>query len=104
MQYNQHPSEADIVGRVVRQAEYLEGIDSPDEMNILEVEYAVSDRGIVTGVDLVLTVGGPTIIVESINGVVKGSWGGDRHRTHFDSDVVEQYGRMLADQFERRID
>ena len=99
-----HPSESDIIGRTVRQAEYLEGIDDPDEMNILEVNYTVSENVGVTEVELVLTVGGPDIRVQAFSGSVRGSWGGDTHTTHFNSDVVEQYAEMLADDFEERHD
>ncbi len=99
-----HPSQADIIGYTVRQAEYLEQIDSAEELNILDVNYTVNERSGVTGVELVLTVGGPDIRVEALNSVVRGSWGGDRHRTHFDSDVVEQYGDHLARSFEERND
>lgn len=105
MATSNHPSEAEIVGRVVRQAEYIEDIDDPsDELNILEVEYDVSQRGNVTGVDFVLTVGGPKIVVEGLNGVVRGSWGGDSHRTHFDNTAVKRYAKHLARQFEGRVD
>jgi len=96
-----HRSEQDIIGYTVRAAERLEGIDSVDEMNILEVNYEVNERVGVTGVELVLTVGGPDMRVNALVGTVTGSWGGDTHTTHFDSEVVEQYGKMLARQFEQ---
>jgi len=99
-----HPSEADIVGRTVRQAERLESIDSAEQMNILEVNYTVNERVGVTGVELVLTVGGPDIRVNALAGTVRGSWGGDTHTTHFDSEVVEQYGEHLARLFEQEHD
>jgi len=97
-----HPSEADIIGFTVRQAERLEQIDSADELNIVEVNYTVNERAGVTGVELVLTVGGPDIRVDALSGTVRGSWGSDHHRVHFNSDVVEQYAEMLADDFEAR--
>ena len=95
-----HPSEADIVGRTVRQAERLEKIDSVEQLNILEVNYTVNQTAGVTGIELVLTVGGPDVRVNALSGTVRGAWGGDTHTTHFDSDVVEEYARMLARQFE----
>ena len=95
-----HPSEAEIVGYTVRQAERLESIDSMDEIDILEVNYDVNERAGVTGVELVLTVGGPDVRVNALSGTVRGAWGGDTHTTHFDSDVVEQYGKQLARLFE----
>jgi len=95
-----HPGEADIIGYTVRQAERLESIDNYDEVNVLEVNYTVNESSGVTGVELVLTVGGPDIRVDALSGTVRGSWGGDTHTTHFDSGVIEEYGRMLARQFE----
>lgn len=99
-----HTSEKDIIGYTVRQAERLEEIDSIDEIHILDVEYNVTSSGDVTGVELLLTCGGPDIRVEALSGTVHGSWGGSTHRTHFDSAVVEDYARTLARQFEERID
>ena len=95
-----HPSEAEIVGYTVRAAERLETIDTAEELGILEVNYTVNESAGVTGVELVLTVGGPDVRVNALSGTVRGSWGGDTHTTHFDSDVVEEYARMLARQFE----
>jgi hypothetical protein len=99
----QPKADADIVGYTVREAERLEDTDSWDDIEPLEVNYTVNQRGTVTGVELVLTVGGPDIRADALTGVVTGSWGGETHRTHFDSDVVAEYGQMLADQFEERI-
>ena len=95
-----HPSEAEIVGYTVRQAERLESIDDPDQLGILEVNYDVNERAGVTGVEFVLTVGGPDVRVNALSGTVRGAWGGDTHTTHFNSDVVEEYAGMLARQFE----
>jgi hypothetical protein len=99
-----HPSEADIVGRTVRQAERLESIDNVEQLNILEVNYTVSSHAGVKGVELVLTVGGPDIRVNALRGTVDGSWGGDSHTTHFDSSVVKEYGKQLARLFEQEHD
>ncbi len=99
-----HLSEANIVNRVVRQAEYLEDVDDWDQIDALDVNYTVNDRSGVTGVELLVAFGGPTIRVNALSGTVSGSWGGDTHTTHFDSDVVEEYGRMLARQFEEGHD
>ena len=97
-----HPSESEIVGRTVRQAQRLEEIENIDELSILEVNYTVSSYDCVTGVELVLTVGGADIRIEALNGTIRGAWGGDTHITHFDSQVIEQYGKMLARQFEEQ--
>jgi len=95
-----HRSEQDIIGYTIRAAERLEEIDGVDELNVLEINYEVNERAGVIGVELALTLGGPDVRVNALNGTVHGSWGGDTHTTHFDSDVVEEYGRMLARQFE----
>ena len=95
-----HTSEQDIIGYTVRAAERLETIDTAEELGILEVNYTVNESAGVTGVELVLTVGGPDVRVNALSGTVRGAWGGDTHTTHFDSDVVEEYARMLARQFE----
>ena len=95
-----HTSEQDIIGYTVRAAERLETIDTAEELNILEVNYDVNERAGVTGVELVLTVGGPDVRVNALSGTVRGAWGGDTHTTHFDSNVVKEYARMLARQFE----
>ena len=99
-----HTSEQDIIGYTVRAAERLESIDSMDEMNILEVNYTVNESAGVTGVELVLTVGGPDVRVNALSATVRGAWGGDTHTTHFNSDLVEEYAQMLADSFEGRHD
>lgn len=97
-----HPNEADINGYTVRQAERLEQINDINEINILDVNYTVNEGSGVTGVELVLTLGGPDIRVDALSGTIRGHWGGDRHTTHVDSDVVEQYANMLAREFENR--
>ncbi len=100
----QHRSEADIVGTVVERAEYLEGIDNIEQVMILEVNYTVSSHGGVQEVELVLTVGGPDIRVNALAGTITGSWSGSNHTTHFDSDIVEDYGKHLATRFEQDHD
>jgi hypothetical protein len=97
-----HKSEADIVGHTVRQAERLEKIDDPDEMHILDVTYTVTGDGKVTGVQFLMTMGGPNITVNALQGTVVGSWGGNTHTTHFVGDVVRDYARHLADMHEQQ--
>lgn len=73
-----------------------------DEINILEVNYTVNETAGVTGVEFVLTAGGPDIRVNALAGTVTGSWGGDTHTTHFDNITIERYAQFLADDFEGR--
>ena len=95
-----HNSEADIVGYTVRQAQRLENIDSPDEMHILDVTYTVTGDGKVTGVQFLMTMGGPNITVNALRNTVHGSWGGNTHTTDFTRDGVTDYARELADMHE----
>lgn len=71
---------------------------------VLENRYTVDERGTVREVEAIVTTGGPHIVVECLSGVVAGSWGGESHRCHVDSEQVEAYGRHLADRMEARID
>lgn len=71
---------------------------------VLENRYTVDERGTVREVEAIVTTGGPHIVVECLSGVVAGSWGGDTHRCHVDSEQVKQYGTHLAERMEARID
>lgn len=91
---------ADITDRVVTTANRLEDVDDPFEIDYLDAEYTVTSNGDVKEVKIAITLGGPSIWVNCLSGTVEGSWGGDRHTTHVDSDAVDELGRHLADQFE----
>lgn len=110
-------SNADIAERCVDLAEALEDgamlvefVDDHQDRDedglheVMEHRFTVTDSGDVREVEAVVTVGGPHIVVECLIGVVAGSWGGDTHRCHVNSDQVEQYGRRQADRMEARID
>lgn len=94
---------ADITDRVVATAKRLESTDSPDEINPLEFKFTVSYDGRVREVTAVLTIGGPHIEVDCIGSVVRGSWGGDSHTTHVDSDAVDALGEIHARRFEENM-
>ena len=95
---------ASLPPRVNGIAEDLEGDETLREMLILEIKYEVSERGDVTEVIAVLTVGGPHIEVECLRGVVAGQWSGESFRRGIESEEVHNYGVMLAEQMEQRID
>jgi hypothetical protein len=99
-----HRSKQDIIGYTVRAADRVESVDSIDELNILEVNYTVTEGVGVKAVELVLTVGGPDVRVDALNGTIRGSWGGNTHKTHFENPTIEYHARELAGQFEGRID
>jgi hypothetical protein len=95
---------ASLSNHVNSVVEDLEAGESLREMHILEIRYEVTESGDVTEVTAVLTVGGPHIEVDCLRGVVRGEWSGETFRRGFESEDVREYGRMLADQMESRID
>jgi hypothetical protein len=95
----------DISDRVVSLAEKLEqGARLGEDMDVLECRYEITESGDVREVTAVVTVGGPYLAVECLSGVITGTWGSDRHRTHVDSDAVTAFGERHADRMEARID
>lgn len=90
--------------RLVESIDYHDDISEDKLHEVLEHRYTVIDSGDVREVETVVTVGGPSIVVECLSGVVAGSWGGESHRCHVDSDQVEEYGRRQAERMEARID
>jgi len=95
---------ASLPPRVNGIAEDLEGDETLREMSILEIKYEVTESGDVTEVIAVLTVGGPHIEVECLRGVVAGQWSGESFRRGIESEEVHNYGVLLAEQMEQRID
>ncbi|AIE08874.1 hypothetical conserved protein [Halovirus VNH-1] len=95
---------ASIKTRVNSIAEGLNGDERIKSKDIIEIKYEVTERGDVTEVIAVLTVGGPHIEVECLRGVVSGQWSGETFRRGIESEEVHDYGKMLADRMESRID
>jgi len=95
---------ASLSNHVNSVVEDLQAGESLRERDILGIQYEVTESGNVTEVIAVLTVGGPHIEVDCLRGVVRGQWSGDTFRRGFESDEVREYGRMLADRMEDRID
>jgi len=95
---------ASLKTRVNSIAEGLNGDERIKSKDILEIKYEVTESGTVTEVIAVLTVGGPHIEVECLRGVVSGQWSGETFRRGIESEEVHDYGKMLADRMESRID
>jgi hypothetical protein len=97
---------ASLTDRVDNIAESLNKEDSKplSERDSVETQYRVSQSGYVKEVTVVLTAGGPHIEVECLRRVVVGEWSGESYRRGFESDSVREYGSMLADEMESRID
>ena len=95
---------ASLQTRVNQIAEGLNAEDSLRDKDILAQTYEVTESGTVNEVSVVLTVGGPPIEVECLRGVVAGQWSGETFRRGIESEEVHDYGKMLADRMEARID
>jgi hypothetical protein len=95
---------ASLKTRVNRIAEGLNADKKIEDKDKTEIKYQVSESGTVTEVKIVLTAGGPHIAVECLRGVVSGQWSGETFRRGIESEEVHDYGKMLADRMEARID
>jgi hypothetical protein len=97
---------ASITDRVNQLAEDLKQEESAPlrERSLLELTYEVSESGTVTEVTAVVTVGGPHIEIECLNGVVAGHWGGESYRRGIEVENVREFGRRHAERMESRID
>jgi hypothetical protein len=89
---------------VAQTAKMLEDKDDPHDIPTLGTDYTVSQSGTVTEVEIKINGQIGTHYVQLLSGTVTGFSHGDRHRTHFDSEIMEQYGLRLADELEERID
>jgi len=72
-------------------------------MDVLSIDYEVTQDMTVTEVTLTLSYGGPTIYLDCISGRLRGYWGSEHVSRGVRSDAVGQYGRELATRFEDRI-
>jgi len=72
-------------------------------MDVLSIDYEVTQDMQVTEVTLTLSYGGPTIYLDCITGRLRGYWGSEHVSRGVRSQDVQQYGTELADRFEDRI-
>jgi len=72
-------------------------------MDVLSIDYEVTQDMQVTEVTLTLSYGGPTIYLDCISGRLRGYWGSEHVSRGVRSDAVGQYGSELASRFEDRI-
>lgn len=94
----------DVTDQAVATAERIEERGHIDPSSVLDVKYTVGNSGVVTEVWAVLNVGGPTVKVECLSGIVFVGWAGETDRTHVDHDCTIEYGRRMQSRMERRID
>jgi hypothetical protein len=84
-------------------AERLEGYDSPEEVDALDVKVVASLDGDVREIHLILTTGGPHIELNATNCTVAGSWGGSTHNTHVNNeDLCNRLHDRYAEIFRAR--
>jgi len=72
-------------------------------MDVLSIDYEVTQDMRVTEVTLTLSYGGPTIYLDCISGQLRGHWGFASDTVPCDDDEVQAYGESLALSFEDRI-
>jgi len=72
-------------------------------MDVLSIDYEVTQDMQVTEVTLTLSYGGPTIYLDCISGRLRGYWGSEHVSRGVRSQDVQQYGTELVDRFEDRI-
>jgi hypothetical protein len=99
-----HDTDTMLQDRLLQQRDTIE--DSTTDirsMDVLSVDYEVTQDMQVTEVTLTLSYGGPTIYLECLSGRLSGHWGLESHTIPVDSEALGQYGRELASRFEDRI-
>lgn len=96
----------ELIDRVVSQAERLEKMDDPSEIDPLETKVTanLNNPKQVSEYELVLTTGGPKIVVEVLSGHVRGHWGGETYRTHFNNEeLIGKCAEWLEGKWELRV-
>jgi len=73
------------------------------DIDVLSIDYEVTQDMQVTEVTLTLSYGGPTIYLDCISGQLRGHWGFASDTVPLDDDDVQAYGESLALSFEDRI-
>jgi hypothetical protein len=72
-------------------------------MDVLSIDYEVTQDMQVTEVSLTLSYGGPTIYLDCISGRLRGYWSSEQITRGVRSEDIKQYGSELASRFEDRI-
>jgi len=99
-----HDTQTMLQDHLLQKREDIEDSDTDiRNMDVLSIDYEVTQDMQVTEVILTLSYGGPTIYLDCISGCIRGYWGSEQITRGIRSDAVEQYGRQLADRFEDRI-
>jgi len=73
------------------------------DIDVLDIEYTVTQDMRVTEVTLQLCCGGPTMYLDCISCRLRGYWGSKQISRGVRSEDIQQYGSELARRFEDRI-
>jgi len=93
-----------LLDRILQQRDTLED-SSTDirDIDVLDIEYTVTQDMHVKEVSLQLCLGGPTIYLDCISGRLRGYWSSEHVSRGVRSEDIGEYGSELARRFEERI-
>jgi len=93
-----------LLDHILRKRDTLED-SSTDirDIDVLDIEYIVTQDMHVKEVTLHLCLGGPTIYLDCISGRLRGYWSSEQITRGVDSEDIGEYGSELASRFEDRI-
>jgi hypothetical protein len=93
-----------LLDHILRKRDTLEDSNTDiRSMDVLSIDYEVTQDMQVTEVTLTLSYGGPTIYLDCISGRLRGYWSSEQITRGVRSEDIKQYGSELASRFEDRI-
>ena len=69
-------------------------------MDALDIEYTIGNRGDFLGVRVYVTLGGPTIWIDTRNGEIAGAWGTERASAWLPSEIAEEINTIFEEYYE----
>jgi hypothetical protein len=64
--------------------------------DVLDIEYTISSRGDFLGARIYVTLGGPTVWIDTREGYVKGAWGADREESWIPCEIVDEINEIFS--------
>jgi hypothetical protein len=99
-----HNTDNLLLDRILQQRDTLEDSSTDiSDIDVLDIEYTVTQDMHVKEVTLQLCLGGPTIYLDCISGRLRGYWNSEQITRGVRSEDIKQYGSELASRFEDRI-
>ena len=65
--------------------------------DVLDVEYILDSRFRLIGCKLYITLGGPTIYIDTRENAIVGHWGGDRETIYFDYEISDEINEIFEE-------